>query len=86
MKASFKISQNIKIRESEERRRSVLLNYCVTQDLIMLNNCRFQVLYLAVKTLRESGHEHVYDAVEKPLLLAQSAAVLEVHLSDPYIE
>ncbi|KAF5960440.1 hypothetical protein HYC85_001649 [Camellia sinensis] len=39
---------------------------------------RFQVLYLALKTLMESGHEHVYDAVEKPLLLAQSAAVLEI--------
>jgi len=38
----------------------------------------FQVLYLAVKTLTESGHEHVYNAVEKPLLLAQSAAVLEI--------
>ncbi|CAL5323747.1 unnamed protein product [Camellia sinensis] len=38
----------------------------------------FQVLYLALKTLMESGHEHVYDAVEKPLLLAQSAAVLEI--------
>lgn len=38
----------------------------------------FQVLFLAVKTLTESGHEHVYNAVEKPLLLAQSAAVLEI--------
>lgn len=38
----------------------------------------FQVLYIAVKTLIESGHEHVYDAVEKPLLLAQSAAFLEI--------
>ncbi|EXC14618.1 hypothetical protein L484_008537 [Morus notabilis] len=38
----------------------------------------FQVLYLAVKTLKESGHEGVYDAVERPLLLAQSAAVLEI--------
>ncbi|GMH06282.1 hypothetical protein Nepgr_008122 [Nepenthes gracilis] len=37
-----------------------------------------QVLFLAVKTLKESGHEHVYDAVEKPLLLAQSAAFLEI--------
>lgn len=40
---------------------------------------RSQVLYLAVKTLIEYGHEHVYDAVEKPLQLAQSAAFLEVH-------
>ncbi|GMJ04022.1 PEPINO, PASTICCINO 2 [Hibiscus trionum] len=37
-----------------------------------------QVLFLALKTLKESGHEHVYNAVEKPLLLAQSAAVLEI--------
>ncbi|KAJ8451877.1 hypothetical protein Cgig2_007360 [Carnegiea gigantea] len=37
-----------------------------------------QVLYFAVKTLIESGHEHVYNAVEKPLLLAQTAAVLEI--------
>ncbi|XP_057541506.1 very-long-chain (3R)-3-hydroxyacyl-CoA dehydratase PASTICCINO 2 [Amaranthus tricolor] len=37
-----------------------------------------QVLYFAVKTLRESSHEHVYDAVEKPLQLAQTAAVLEI--------
>ncbi|OMO73009.1 hypothetical protein COLO4_27351 [Corchorus olitorius] len=37
----------------------------------------FQVLFLTLKTLKESGHEHVYNAVEKPLLLAQSAAVLE---------
>ncbi|KAE8725672.1 Very-long-chain (3R)-3-hydroxyacyl-CoA dehydratase PASTICCINO 2 [Hibiscus syriacus] len=38
----------------------------------------FQVLFLALKTLKESGHENVYNAVEKPLLLAQSAAVLEI--------
>ncbi|XVF61519.1 hypothetical protein PTKIN_Ptkin08bG0136200 [Pterospermum kingtungense] len=38
----------------------------------------FQVLFLALKTLKESGHEQVYNAVEKPLLLAQSAAVLEI--------
>lgn len=37
-----------------------------------------QVFYLAVKTLKESGHQHVYDAIEKPLLLAQSAATLEI--------
>ncbi|KAL8167630.1 hypothetical protein V2J09_009129 [Rumex salicifolius] len=37
-----------------------------------------QVLFFAVKTLKEEGYEHVYDAVEKPLLLAQSAAVLEI--------
>ncbi|OMO56258.1 Protein-tyrosine phosphatase-like, PTPLA [Corchorus capsularis] len=38
----------------------------------------FQVLFLTLKTLKESSHEHVYNAVEKPLLLAQSAAVLEI--------
>ncbi|KAL0365541.1 UNVERIFIED_CONTAM: Very-long-chain (3R)-3-hydroxyacyl-CoA dehydratase PASTICCINO 2 [Sesamum angustifolium] len=37
-----------------------------------------QVFYLAVKTLRESGHQSVYAAVEKPLILAQSAAILEI--------
>ncbi|GLU18193.1 hypothetical protein SLE2022_345060 [Rubroshorea leprosula] len=37
-----------------------------------------QVLYFALKTLTESGHEHVYNAVEKPLLLAQTAAILEI--------
>ncbi|KAE8010519.1 hypothetical protein FH972_006886 [Carpinus fangiana] len=37
-----------------------------------------QVLYLAVKTLRESGHEQVYNAIERPFLLAQTAAVLEI--------
>ncbi|KAM3705814.1 hypothetical protein ACJW31_03G107300 [Castanea mollissima] len=39
---------------------------------------RFQVLYLAVKTVRESGHQHVYSAVERPLQLAQAAAILEI--------
>ncbi|KAK8952877.1 Very-long-chain (3R)-3-hydroxyacyl-[acyl-carrier protein] dehydratase PASTICCINO 2A [Platanthera guangdongensis] len=38
----------------------------------------FQVLYLAIKALKEYGHEHVYDAVERPLQLAQSAAILEI--------
>ncbi|KMT09269.1 hypothetical protein BVRB_6g133690 [Beta vulgaris subsp. vulgaris] len=37
-----------------------------------------QVLYFAVKTLKESSYEHVYDAIEKPLLLAQTAAILEI--------
>ncbi|KAJ4825346.1 Very-long-chain (3R)-3-hydroxyacyl-CoA dehydratase PASTICCINO 2 [Turnera subulata] len=37
-----------------------------------------QVLFLAVKTLKESGHEHVYNAVEKPLQLSQTAAVMEI--------
>lgn len=43
-----------------------------------LNLCRLQVLYLSLKTLKELGHEHVYTAAEKPLLFAQTAAVLEV--------
>ncbi|KAM1797701.1 hypothetical protein ACFX12_031853 [Malus domestica] len=38
----------------------------------------FQVLHLALKTLSESGHQHVYNAVECHFLLAQSAAVLEI--------
>ncbi|XP_071707026.1 very-long-chain (3R)-3-hydroxyacyl-CoA dehydratase PASTICCINO 2-like [Rutidosis leptorrhynchoides] len=38
----------------------------------------FQVIFLTMKTLKESGHEHVYSNVEKPLLLAQSAAFLEI--------
>lgn len=37
-----------------------------------------QVLYLVLKTLKESGHEHVYDAAERPMLFAQTAAVLEI--------
>ncbi|XP_015890567.3 very-long-chain (3R)-3-hydroxyacyl-CoA dehydratase PASTICCINO 2A isoform X2 [Ziziphus jujuba] len=37
-----------------------------------------QVLYLAVTTLKESGHQQVYNAVARPLQLAQSAAVLEI--------
>ncbi|OVA10484.1 Protein-tyrosine phosphatase-like [Macleaya cordata] len=40
----------------------------------------FQVLYMALVTLKESGHEHVYNAVERPLQLAQTAAVMEVSL------
>lgn len=42
------------------------------------NLSRLQVLYFALKTLNESGHEKVYDAVERPLQLAQTAAVMEV--------
>lgn len=37
-----------------------------------------QVLYFVLKTLKESGHERVYNAAEKPFLLAQSAALLEL--------
>ncbi|OVA10810.1 Protein-tyrosine phosphatase-like [Macleaya cordata] len=36
------------------------------------------VLYLSLKTLKESGHENVYVAVERPLQLSQTAAVLEI--------
>ncbi|KAK9949394.1 hypothetical protein M0R45_004918 [Rubus argutus] len=38
----------------------------------------FQVLCLVIKTLKESGHRQVYNAVERPFLLAQSAAGLEI--------
>ncbi|KAL4180224.1 hypothetical protein AMTRI_Chr13g124150 [Amborella trichopoda] len=38
----------------------------------------FQVLYLALRTLYETDYTHVYHAVEKPLQLAQTAAVLEI--------
>ncbi|KAM6563947.1 hypothetical protein CsatB_023945 [Cannabis sativa] len=37
-----------------------------------------QVLYFAVITLKDSGHQNVYNAVQRPLQLAQSAAVLEI--------
>ncbi|PRQ48485.1 putative very-long-chain (3R)-3-hydroxyacyl-CoA dehydratase [Rosa chinensis] len=37
-----------------------------------------QVLYLAVKTLRESGPGQVYNALDRPLQFAQSAAFLEI--------
>ncbi|XP_061367737.1 very-long-chain (3R)-3-hydroxyacyl-CoA dehydratase PASTICCINO 2A-like [Gastrolobium bilobum] len=37
-----------------------------------------RVLYIVLKTLKESGHENVYNAAEKPLLFAQTAAVLEI--------
>ncbi|KAG5529595.1 hypothetical protein RHGRI_030098 [Rhododendron griersonianum] len=47
-------------------------------DFLPLVRRSFQVLYLALKTLKDSGHGYVYHAVEKPLLLAQSAAVLEM--------
>ncbi|MQL73851.1 hypothetical protein Taro_006211 [Colocasia esculenta] len=39
-----------------------------------------QVLYFALKTLRESSYKEVYGAVERPLQLAQTAAVLEACL------
>ncbi|XP_069147628.1 very-long-chain (3R)-3-hydroxyacyl-CoA dehydratase PASTICCINO 2A [Solanum lycopersicum] len=34
--------------------------------------------YFGVKTLKETGYEYVYDAVEKPLIFAQTAAFLEI--------
>ncbi|KAH6755243.1 Protein-tyrosine phosphatase-like [Perilla frutescens var. hirtella] len=37
-----------------------------------------QVFYITVTTLQQSGHQSVYAAVEKPLILAQSAALLEI--------
>ncbi|KAH0775606.1 hypothetical protein KY290_007017 [Solanum tuberosum] len=37
----------------------------------------FLVFYFGVKTLKEFGYEYVYDAVEKPLLFAQTAAFFE---------
>ncbi|XP_062100344.1 very-long-chain (3R)-3-hydroxyacyl-CoA dehydratase PASTICCINO 2 [Humulus lupulus] len=37
-----------------------------------------QVLYFAVTTLKDAGHQHVYNAVQRPLQLAQSAAILEI--------
>ncbi|TKY69950.1 Very-long-chain (3R)-3-hydroxyacyl-CoA dehydratase PASTICCINO 2A [Spatholobus suberectus] len=37
-----------------------------------------QVLYIVLKTLKELGHENIYHAAEKPLLFAQTAAVLEI--------
>ncbi|RWW78673.1 hypothetical protein BHE74_00013114 [Ensete ventricosum] len=43
-----------------------------------LDRSRFQVLYFAVKALREGGPTTVYDSVERPLQLAQTAAVMEV--------
>ncbi|KAK3160348.1 hypothetical protein QOZ80_1BG0058360 [Eleusine coracana subsp. coracana] len=37
-----------------------------------------QVLYYAVMALRESGHEAVYPAIERPLQFAQTAAIMEI--------
>jgi very-long-chain (3R)-3-hydroxyacyl-CoA dehydratase len=47
---------------------------------------RVQVLYGAASALllETSGHEAVYAAVERPLLFAQTAAVMEVHLHARY--
>lgn len=39
---------------------------------------RVQVFYFCIKQLKESGHQHVYNAVERPLQFSQTAAVLEV--------
>jgi very-long-chain (3R)-3-hydroxyacyl-CoA dehydratase len=36
------------------------------------------VLYYTVMALRESGHEAVYAAIERPLQFAQTAAIMEV--------
>ncbi|KAF8377380.1 hypothetical protein HHK36_030757 [Tetracentron sinense] len=53
--------------------RVITVDWRVASNLIL-----FQVLYIALRTLKESGHEQVYDAVERPLQLAQTAAVLEI--------
>ncbi|KAL8151929.1 hypothetical protein V2J09_021737 [Rumex salicifolius] len=45
---------------------------------VYLSVYNWAVLFLGVKTLREDGYKHVYDAVERPLLIAQSAAILEI--------
>ncbi|TVU42246.1 hypothetical protein EJB05_08640, partial [Eragrostis curvula] len=37
-----------------------------------------QVLYCSIMALRGSGHEAVYGAVERPLLFAQTAAIMEI--------
>ncbi|KGN56303.1 very-long-chain (3R)-3-hydroxyacyl-CoA dehydratase PASTICCINO 2A [Cucumis sativus] len=37
-----------------------------------------QVFYFCIKQLKESGHQHVYNAVERPLQFSQTAAVLEI--------
>lgn len=41
------------------------------------------MLYLVLKTLKDSGHEHVYSVTEKPVLFSQTAAVLEVAKPKP---
>ncbi|KAJ4808155.1 Very-long-chain (3R)-3-hydroxyacyl-CoA dehydratase [Rhynchospora pubera] len=41
-----------------------------------------QVLVFAIKALNESRPAAVYDAVEKPLQLAQTATILEVEFDD----
>ncbi|KAM0067652.1 putative very-long-chain (3R)-3-hydroxyacyl-CoA dehydratase [Helianthus debilis subsp. tardiflorus] len=41
----------------------------------------FQVLFLTLKTLKESGHAHVYSNIQKPLLVAQTAALLELYMA-----
>ena len=42
---------------------------------------RVQVLYYAVTALLGGGHEGVYAAVERPLQLGQTAAIMEVRFS-----
>uniref|UniRef100_A0A0D9ZIA1 Very-long-chain (3R)-3-hydroxyacyl-CoA dehydratase n=1 Tax=Oryza glumipatula TaxID=40148 RepID=A0A0D9ZIA1_9ORYZ len=45
---------------------------------LYLSVYNWAVLYYAVTTLLESGHEAVYAAVERPLQFAQTAAFLEI--------
>lgn len=53
---------------------------CLTFWSFFFKVFRCIAFYLALKTLKESGYVHVYKSVEKPLQLAQTAAVLEVVL------
>ena len=53
--------------------------HCFCMSLLKFVDLRrFQVLFTVLKTLKESGHENLYRAAEKPLLFSQTAAVLEV--------
>ncbi|MFS7954680.1 putative very-long-chain (3R)-3-hydroxyacyl-CoA dehydratase [Helianthus anomalus] len=53
-------------------------SHCRPTMATFLSLLRFQVLFLTLKTLKESGHAHVYSNIQKPLLFAQTAAFLEV--------
>ena len=48
--------------------------------------CRFYVLVLCLVTLRDKGLENVYPAVELPLQIAQTAAIMEVSCSSSFIQ
>ncbi|XP_022942934.1 very-long-chain (3R)-3-hydroxyacyl-CoA dehydratase PASTICCINO 2A-like isoform X1 [Cucurbita moschata] len=54
-------------------------NYSAPVPLhLQLDSLRRMVFYFSVKQLKESGHQQVYNAVERPLQFAQTAAVLEI--------